>query len=197
MTNPAAVESLIRSAFVDYPAIRDQNLCAADLDHPSSAIEGLEVFRGKRRYELLDQLEWIDFGVLYRLTPYATWYFAPTFMLLALRHLHRYEFYELTQPFRLPEALLEDVGVDAHASLEDMDAALTRIGIRERIEAAGRAQAAGPAHGDLGLSWFARQAHFYSAAERLAVAEFLRWLSAEWPMAPSVALARQHFWQSI
>ena len=51
--------------------------------------------------------------MIYRLTPYAVWYFAPTFMLLALRHLHRYEFYELTQPFRLPEAVLEDVGVDA------------------------------------------------------------------------------------
>lgn len=195
MSDPVAVEKLIRSAFMDMPGIRDQDLCAADLDRPSSAVEGLEVFRGKHRYELLEQLTWIDFGVLYRLTPYAVWYFAPTFMVLALRHLHRHEFYELMQPFRLPEALLEDVGVDTHASLEDMDEALSGMAIRRRIEIAGTQECTKPHRGDLGLAWFGRQAHFYSSAERAAVAGFLAWLSTEWPLAPCVVLARKYFWR--
>lgn len=195
MDDPVAVETVIRSAFMDMPAIRDQDLCAVDPNSLSSAVEGLEPLRGKHRYELLDHLTWIDFGVLYRLTPYAVWYFAPTFMVLALRHLHRHEFYELMQPFRLPEALLEDVGVDTHASLEDMDEALSGMDIRRRIEAAGTQEGVKPHHGDLGLAWFGRQAHFYSPAERAAVAGFLGWLSTEWPLAPCVALARKHFWQ--
>ena len=194
MSDPAYVEDVIRSAFVDGPGIDDHHLCTVDLDQPSSATEGLDIFRGKGRYELLDQVEWIDFGVLYRLSPHAVWHFAPTFMLLALRNLHRYEFYELMQPFRFPEHLLEDVGVDPHASFEELDSQLSALGIRRQIENAGLDDSPRPADHALGLRWFAWQAHLYTAAERSAVADFLDWLSREWPHAPGVVLARKHFW---
>lgn len=188
------LEKMIRASFLELPCISDEELCSVGLDDASSANEGLDLFRNRQRYEILGHVEWIDFGVLYRLTPYAIWYFAPTFLLLAVRNLDVYEFFELTQPFRFPDHMLEEFGLDPYSSLESLDDACKRLGVRDQIGAVRVDNDAKLASNALGLGWFARQASFYSKDERAAVAHFLEWLGERWPGVPSVVLARRHFW---
>jgi hypothetical protein len=188
------LEQIVRASFFELPSISDEELYSGDLDEASSANEGLELFRNRGRYELLMHVEWIDFGVLYRLPPYAIWYFAPTFLLLAVRNLDVYEFFELMQPFRFPDHMLEEFGLDPYSSLESLDETCKCLRMKDQINTAGVGNDVKPASNGLGVSWFAMQAKFYTKSERAAVANFLEWLGERWPGVPSVVLARRYFW---
>lgn len=183
---------LIRQVFKELPPIADADLCAAPFEPPTSRVDGLDVLRGQSRYWLVGEQPWVDFGVLYRMTPYAVWYFAPSFMLMALKGLEKFEFAELMQAFKLPDHLLADAGWDefgavtARPEILDIGSQIQRMDVLQCL--------AFPSTHYLGAEWFVRHAAFYSPVEKKVVALFLAWLAEQWPGDPTIALALEHFW---
>lgn len=185
------LEQLIRQVFKELPPIKDGELSPVGFEFPSSsATEGLDDLRGCSRYGLFERCRWVDFGVLYRMSPYAVWYFSPAFMLMALHGLQEFEFTELMQVFKFPDHVLQDAGWEAGAAARpevfDIASYIKELDVVQCLTI--------PAAHDLGVEWFSRQAAFYSPIEKKVVGRFLAWLSVQWPGDEAIELAAVNFW---
>lgn len=186
------LEALVRRVFRELAPISDADLCPIGFETASSANESLEDLRHCSRYGLVEQRPWVDFDVLYRMTPYAVWYFAPSFMLMVLKGIEEFEFGELMQAFKFPDHFLADAGWDefggkpAKPESLDIGSQIRNMDVLQCL--------AFPSTHYLGAEWFVRHAAFYSPVEKKVVALFLEWLAEQWPGDPTIALALEHFW---
>lgn len=185
----AEVEKAIRLAFRQGAQILDSHLTPFPLDEASSRVEGLRALRGHDRYSLLDTTRWVDFGVLNRISPRAAWHFAPSFMLMTLRHERAHEYVELMDLFRFTDDLRSQMEERPSSPAHLREMLMTHLR-RMPLEEATSLQPGGP----LKLDWYCRVLSFYSPQECKAVAAFLRWLCRRWPDDEGLGLMLEAYW---
>ncbi len=166
--------------FRDVGPISDLDLCPSGFAVRSSANEGLDELRGMRRLDLAASRQWMDAGALRRMSPCGAWHFAPSIMLMAHRHLDRFEFAELLQLF-----VFKDAARDL-AHFKPLGAGWEEMGLMQCLDRTPSA--------NLGMDWRRRYLSFFSTVERKAVVAFLHWLQAQWPGDPDIGASINAIW---
>lgn len=187
---------LVPQIFRPMPPIGDLELLPGGFSSLGAAPPVLSVLRGKDRFELASSLSWLDPEILYRMSGYARWYFAPTFMLLALHHLERFEFDGLMNVFKYSDDIVAAAGsdpfrgnsVDVQSLKVEMHLLVHELSIADCLPATEKLYVS------LNAEHFAVSASWFNAVERKLVSEFLRWLHGKWPGDVGVKLALVTFW---
>lgn len=186
--------ALIASVFSDVRPLSDFYLYPPGFASRDSGATILEDLRNKNRFEIASSAQWLDPEILYRMTGYARWYFSPTFMLLALRHIDQYEFDGLMCVFKYSDVILEDARYDSHApDGNKLKADLQRVMLDASIEKflPGTEERSNA----LDLKHFAVAASYFNPVEKKLVSAFLRWLQLAWPDDAGIDLALKTFWE--
>lgn len=196
---PPELEQLVRKVFLELPPIHDDELCRRGFDVSTSENQILRVFRGRGRFDLVGSSEYLDPEALIRMSGYARWYFAPTFMLRAgFENLHS-DFSELLYVFGYSERILEEFGIDPGATVGRGSfavEALDPMGIIRSLSVQACLPQSEPDVPDWSLQHFCQSACYFSAVEKKVVAQFLRWLEAEAGNEAGYTLALNTFWRA-
>ena len=187
---------LVKNVFLDLPGIDDACLYPRG-SWPGPALDHLSKYRGKTRFELLSSVDWLDGAALYRMTPYARWYFSPTFLLLALLKFETSNVEGVLEVFFYGYGVLDELGFDfcdesvQEASQAKLDVAAYVKGLS--IESC--FPVGGEYRGRMDLHDFALSASFFNSVEKKVVAAFLRWLLIQWQGDLGVRIALETFWE--
>ncbi len=190
---PSEIEQLVRKVFRELPPIRDEELCREGFDVPTSGNQLLRVFRSRGRFDLADSSDYLDPEALLRMTGYARWYFAPTFMLRAGIENLQGDFSELLYVFSYSDRILEEFGIEpdeAPSAVKALDPAAV---IRSLSVEASLPQGE-PDVPDWSLQHFCLAACYFNAVEKKVVARFLQWLEAQAGKDAGCTLALSTFW---
>ncbi|MEO6277378.1 hypothetical protein [Roseateles sp.] len=162
----------------------------------------LHRFSGKDRFEIAKECEWVDSEVLLRMSAYARWYFAPTFMIQIINGIDRLDFDDSSRLFAFSSIVLEECGISYLSDVSDfseteLDELSRKVPIHERVicESMGLVDSwRGGCYPSMNISWFAASASWFCPVERRVVSDFLHWLQTKWPEDLGVAIALRAFW---
>lgn len=196
------IECSIRQVFRDLPPISDFDLIS-QYSKKQDAGQLLEVpplsyFRNSSRYESLNCLDWVDEDAIYRMSGYARWFFSPTFMIMALHNIERYEFSYLLDIFKYSDTILNNAkALDSDWKLRtDYDVMALRPELYwSSMKLEDYLPDTEPDTSGLSILHFAVATIYFSPIEKKVVAKFLRWLLNYWPDEPGVLLSLKYFWE--
>lgn len=212
MQDPSSLEALIRRVFRELPPIADVDLAegySRNKEWWNHYLEDdLRHYRNRGRYEPLEFLTCQDEDMIYRVSGYARWFFAPTFMIMAIRGFEKYEFDYLLNIFKYSTFLLSDAGIPEFPECKGLDldewlAANPSVLSMLRPQAIWQTMSVEDflpetevSSGHLDLRWFAVTGAYFSPLEKKVVAHFLRWLLVRWPGDWGTSLALRLFWDA-
>lgn len=192
-------DELIRQVprvFRALPPISDTDLFPPGFEFAGAGPWELAELRGRDRFEVAGQVEWLDADVVYRMSGYARWYFAPTFLLLMLHHIEQYQFEGLMCVFAYSPTVLEQMGLDPCASeippsfvpRVDMPQYVHDLSIEDCLPLTESRPTA------LDIHHFAVAASHFNGVERKLADQFIGWADPWFPEETGLKLARLTFW---